>query len=472
MTGIHTGSDADIVVVGAGAAGLFAALSASEAIAIPSDTLRDERRTRLSICILDATKRPGLKILVSGGGRCNLTNARVEVDDFVTDAPRALKSVLGAFDHRSTREWFESKGLSTYEEPQGKVFPTSDDARDVLSTLIGACESAGISIHHECEVTDISLAKDGVFRIDSRGGTWRARSVILATGGRSLPKTGSMGAGFEIAARLGHTVTPQVPALVNVRLAPGGLTAELAGLTLPARLDVEYQPTSIEQRCGRKYAPVSSACGSVLVTHDGLTGPAALDISGAVGHGIRRSEKPLVVADFWSLVRPTSAWPEFANSDKAPGACVPPSEAPSPTTFDTFLADVRSLAGASAIVTTLTRVLPKSLVSRILERATVDGRKPASTAPEGEWRKIYALTCHSPLPAIGTGGYDKAAVTDGGILLGELDRRTLESTRVPGLLACGEVVNVTGRLGGFNFQWAWSSGFVAGTAARERLHGT
>lgn len=451
--------DADVLVIGAGAAGLFAALACAGAT---HDIEGSPRKTPLRVVVLDAGKRPGLKILVSGGGRCNLTNVRVEASDFETDAPHALRAILAEYPARIARAWYEAEGVSTYEEPLGKVFPKTDDARTVLTALLDACRRANIRIIGGAKATAIDTANTEVVVVRTEIGDYAARAVIVATGGRSLPKTGSQGAGYGFAAVLGHTVIPTVPALVNLKIETGSVLDGLAGITLPVRFDLSPEGTTPEQRCGRKYAPEASACGSVLVTHDGITGPAAFDVSGAALRAVADARRPMIIADFWALARPEGAWPMFAMEGKAPGACIPPDLAPNVTSFAAFDADMTRIAGAKTIGGALATTLPKALAARIAERCGVPSGKTWAGCAEGERRRAWSATCHVPLRPVGSGGWERAEVTSGGVPLGELDRRTLASRHDPRVRFCGEVVNVTGRLGGFNFQWAWSSGFVAG----------
>ena len=463
--------DADVLVIGAGAAGLFAALACAGATHASDADLRE---MPLRVVVLDAGKKPGLKILVSGGGRCNLTNSRVEASDFETDAPHALRAILAEYPAWKARAWFESEGVSTYEEPLGKVFPKTDDAHTVLAALLDACHRAEIRIVGGAKATAIDTANPESVVVRTEIGDYAARAVIVATGGRSLPKTGSQGAGYAFAAALGHSVIPTVPALVNLKLEAGSVLDGLAGLTLPVRFDVSPEGTTPEQRCGRKYAPDASACGSVLVTHDGITGPAAFDVGGTALRAVADGRRPLIYADFWALARPDGAWPMFATDGKAPGACIPPDDAPGVTPFDVFDADMARIAGAKSIAGALAITLPKTLAARIADRCGIPSGKTWSGCAEGERRRVWTATCHSPLRPIGSGGWDRAEVTSGGVPLGELDRRTLASRRDPRVRFCGEVVNVTGRLGGFNFQWAWSSGFVAGHSLRatfDRIDG-
>ena len=294
-----------------------------------------------------------------------------------------------------------------------------------------------------------------------------APRVIVATGGKSLPKTGSTGFGFDLARRLGHSLDTQLPALTPVTVRPGGVLDGLAGITVPAVLSLVPQGTTPEQSAGARFRPIARAAGSTLVTHQGVSGPAALDVSGACGVALARQQKVALLADFWTLVRDDSPWLEWRDAEKQPGACLPPEDAPRPVAFDDFMLDAKQTFqdGRRTIGVALAKHLPRSLIDALIRTSGVKTGREARTITELEWRRLHAALTHADLGLAGVAGFDKAEVTRGGVLLAELHRTTLESRRRPGLYFCGEVVNATGRLGGFNFQWAWSSGFAAGSAA-------
>jgi predicted flavoprotein YhiN len=218
---------------------------------------------------------------------------------------------------------------------------------------------------------------------------------------------------------------------------------------------------------GARFRPLARAAGSFLVTHLGASGPAALDVSGACGRALADARQIALLGDFWTLTRDDSPFFELRRLPKLPGASLPPAETPRPVTFEQFTAEIRSTIsdGRRPLVTALAHRLPRSLSESLLRAANVDPAIPAAQITRGQWQRTHDALTRCDLGLAGTDGYLKAEVTQGGILLGELDRLTLESRVAPGLHACGEVVNVTGRLGGFNFQWAWSSGFAAGAGA-------
>lgn len=458
----------DVLVVGAGAAGLFAALAARGVIA-PDGGPRPVPPGAPDVMLLNNEARLGLKILVSGGGRCNVTNARLDERDYLTGAPHVLRGLLRAFTPAATRAFFEARGCPLYAEPLGKLFPVSDDAHQVLGVLLGEVERAGAPLVAPAEVVELAAGDDDApWRVAlADGRVWQARRVVLATGGKSLPKTGSRGFGLDALARLGHTVEAPLPALTPLLLGTDGPLAGLAGLTVPAVLSLVPHGVRPEQVSGARFRPLARAAGSFLASHKGATGPAALDVSGACGRALARGERVTLLADFWSLHQPEGPWAPFLGAPKPPGASLPPDEAPRPPTREVFMAQAAPLLAdrARSIGNALAERVPRSLVQSLLRSVGVDPTRPIRQLDARAWERVHLALTQADLRLTGTDGYQKAEVTAGGVLLQELDRTTLESRRHPGLFCCGEVVDVTGRLGGFNFQWAWSSGYAAGRGA-------
>lgn len=462
--------EADVAVVGAGAAGLLAALSARGAVG-PDGALRAPPAGAPRVVLLTNEPRLGLKILVSGGGRCNVTNARVDERDYDTDVPHQLKGILRGFPSAAVQRLFEEADCPLYAEPLGKLFPRSDEARDVLHVLLDGLRAAGVPLvaPAEVEALDPPAEPGAAWQLRLAGGrAWSARRVILATGGKSLPKTGSKGAGFGILSALGHTVRAPVPALTPVHVAPESPVQDLAGLTTPAVLSLVPADAQPEQLSGRKHKPIARAGGSLLITHQGASGPAALDVSGL---GARAEADQVLRGDFWSLRQPDGPWGAYLELAKPPGASLPAKACPRPPSQEAWSAAAAPLFAnrASGVGNALAARVPKSLVAALLRAHDVDPALPIKQLNTQHWRRVYLALTQADLQLTGVAGYAKAEVTGGGVLLAELGRSTLESKLAPGLFVCGEVVNVTGRLGGFNFQWAWSSGYAAGRAARESL---
>lgn len=407
----------DLAIVGAGAAGLATAIFAA----------RGARAAR--IWLLDGAPRPGAKILVSGGSRCNVTNARVDERDFHGGKATIVRRVLRAFPVPETVAWFRAMGVPLHEEGDGKMFPDTNRSRDVLDALLRTAEHAGVQVHAGTRV--LSVQRDpptGGFVIDTNRGRIAARRVVLATGGRSLPKTGSDGGGYAIAQSLGHTLVPTTPALVPLVLDPHcSIHSSLAGVSLPVELRVWIDGALAER-----------ISGPLLWTHFGVSGPAALDASRTWARARLEEREVAIQASFY------------------PG-----------TTFEelerTWLALARERPQVS-LRALLSAALPDALAVAVLGAITLPPALPLGQLGRDGRRRLLHAVLEWPLPVLDTRGFNYAEVTAGGIELSEVDPSSMESRRCPGLYLVGEVLDVDGRLGGFNFQWAWASGKVAGAA--------
>lgn len=442
----------DIAVIGSGAAGLLAAIAARGAI--------DSRGAHLpatpdapSVILLDSMEKPGKKILISGGGKCNLTNERVTHDDFVPAGARVVRNILRELPPEAMVRFINDAGVPTFAEPAGKIFPRPGyKARDVLDALMQRAATAGATFRFGHQVTrvephDRSGSKADGFVID---GMLRARRVIVATGGKSVPQTGSTGFGFDLARSLGHSLTEPQPALVGITCS-GDTSAILAGLTIPAILVLRGRDS------GKEHARVA---GSLLFTHRGVSGPAGLDAS--LMYTLPANEPVTIEADFWTLADPAGPWAPYIDLPKPPGACLmPPPRATAPAAVESWLLEATKQNPKRTVGRTLATRLPRGLIEAlVVDRDTT----LAQLSAEARRRAARAVTAFDLAPD-GTEGFRKAEVTAGGVPLAELDRRTLGSRITGDVHFCGEVVDVTGRLGGFNFQWAWASGYVAGRGA-------
>jgi predicted Rossmann fold flavoprotein len=446
---------ADVVVVGAGAAGRLAALAARGVLS-EDGRLAAPAADAPRVVLLDGQASPGRKILIAGGGRCNVTNSWVTEHDVRSDDPKRARAVLRGFDVDATRRLLADLGVPLVEEPLGKLFPRSGRARDVLDALERASRHAGVVHRFGTPVTGVRTAgASGWPVVLADGTTTAAARVVLATGGLSVPATGSTGFGLDLAAQLGHTLVPPVPALAPLH---GRVGAELAGVTLPALVSV------VDHGDGRVRA---RAGGSLLFTHRGATGPAALDVSHEVERAATDARRIRVLVDLWTLTDPAGPMGPWLADDKLPGACL--ADTPEPTPVAELDAHLRALADAEprgTLASVLAPRLPRRVVTTLLGEV--------ATRPLGQLRRddrhdAAATLVGLDLEVTGTGGYAKAEVTAGGVPLSELDRRTLESRFAPGLHLCGEVCDATGRLGGFNFAWAWASGWLAGSAAARAV---
>ena len=405
----------DIAVVGAGAAGLMAAIQAGR-----------EARGSLSVAALDGATRLGAKILISGGGRCNVTHHAVKASDFAGSTRPAIHKVLARFDVAETVRFFESLGVTLKREETGKLFPVTDRAQTVLDALLRAAESAGVELVYPWRVDRIERHSEGFTLIRNDGSTLIARRVVLATGGMSVPKTGSDGHGYDIAKSLGHSVTPHLlPGLVPLLLPEGHWLRSLSGVALPVR---------VELRSGNGRV-LTSVTGPMLCAHFGVTGPAIMDMS----------RHYLLAQTEDSNARLTlSLLPEESAQD---------------------LDAAFMRLGAETPLGFLRKLLPERLVRALGEAIQVSiSESGAQLTRETRTRLVRGLL-ELPLTVTGDRGFKVAEVTAGGVPLSELHLNTLESRMTPGLYLCGEICDVDGRIGGFNFQFSWSSGTVAGRGA-------
>lgn len=437
----HPGLElADAAVIGTGAAGFFAAIFAARAAREANPQVPPPR-----ILALDGAKKLGAKVLVAGGGRCNVTHHRVDEKQYAGSDPASIKKILRRFTVADTRRFFADYGIELKQERTGKLFPTTDRAQTVLDALHRAAADAGVWVVHPWRVAAVehdpahathpfTIHRDQHWpAVDHAATTIRARRIVLATGGKALPKTGSDGKGHAIAKSLGHSITHRVfPSLVPLLLdAQRSFTHELSGIAVPATLEVRAASGKVLKRF----------TNSVLCTHFGISGPGALDISryylDAAAHD----------AD-------TQLWinwlPEHTRDsiDKALLAL-------GPTTLNRFLRE--------------THQLPERLARTLADHAGIDPAAPGHALTREQRKRLAGVLTELPLPVTGDRGYTFAEVTAGGVPLDELDLATMESRVRPGLHIVGELCDVDGRIGGFNFQWAWASGFVAGKAIGKAL---
>ena len=406
----------DILVIGCGAAGLFAAAWAGR--------IAREAGQPLAVVGVDAARKLGAKILVAGGGRCNVTHHTVTEIDYAGSTPAAIRKVLRRFTEADTAAFFEAAGVELKTEETGKLFPASDSARTILAALLREAETAGCRLIHPARVTGLTQAAVG-FTATTDAGVFHGRRVILCTGGKSLPKSGSDGLGLTLAQSLGHSLAePLVPALVPLVLPAEHWIRSLAGLTLPTEV-------TLREASGRR---LFATTGSTLCTHVGLSGPAILDIS---RHWLVARFPDPTVALFLSWL---------------PGETA--------ESIDRMLVAAQSRGPRSALRGRLTERLIRTLCEQALAPATGDLSREAR-------RRLVALVTKTPLPVVGDRGFTVAEATAGGVPLTEVRLETMESRICPGLHFAGEILDVDGRIGGFNFQWAWASGFVAGSSAAK-----
>ena len=396
----------DALVLGGGAAGLMCAAVASQ--------------RGLRVALVEHAYRVGKKILMSGGGRCNFTNIGTAPANFLSANPHFCKSALARYTPAHFVELVERHGIAYHEKELGQLF-CDDSTKQIVAMLLAECAAGGVDVRSSCTVNAVENADDGDFTLRTSHGALRAPSLVVATGGLSIPKMGATGFGYQLARQFGHAVLPTRAGLVPLTLSgrPQEQLADLAGVALP-----------VEAR-----ANGSAFRNAMLLTHRGVSGPAILQVS-----------------SYWQ-----------------PGDALHVDLLPGEDAFARLRAE-RARRPAAELRTALADLLPKRFAQRLCE-TTLDAfapTRPLRQFQDPQLRAIAALLAEWPLVASGTEGYRTAEVTLGGVDTDGLSSSTLASRHVPGLHFIGEVVDVTGWLGGYNFQWAWASGHAAGTALSAR----
>jgi predicted Rossmann fold flavoprotein len=388
-------ADHDVIILGAGAAGLMCAAVAGQ---------RGKR-----VLLADHADAPGKKILISGGGRCNFTNIHTAPDRYLSANPHFAKSALGRYSARDLLTLVERYGIAWHEKTLGQLF-CDGSARQIVDMLSEECAQGGVTLALGQSVRDVAHA-DGVFRVMLGDREHSAPALVLATGGPSIPKMGATGFAYDVARQFGLSIVQPRPALVPFTLGPEeALFQALSGVS--ADVEVRWNKTRFRE--------------AALFTHRGLSGPAMLQISSYWQH-----RTPINVN--FLPERPVD-W-LIAEKQQRPRATL------------------RKLLG---------QALTERLADVLIERIGVQGELGALT--DKALRQAGARLGDWPFMPSGTEGYAKAEVTAGGIATAGLSSRTMEAVKVPGLYAIGEAVDVTGWLGGYNFQWAWASGQAAGQA--------
>jgi predicted Rossmann fold flavoprotein len=378
------------------------------------------------VIALDGAKRIGAKILISGGGRCNVTHDVVRSEDFNGNRNIVAK-VLRSFDVPQTIDFFREIGVELKREETGKLFPCTDRARTVLDALLQAAADAGAMVASDRRVGEIRAGSP--FGVVTEQQTITAARVILAAGGRSVPKTGSDGSGYTLARALGHSVTPTFPALVPLVLPKDHWLTSLSGTSVDAELALRAGGGGVRHR----------ERGAMLFTHFGLSGPVVLDIS---RHWV--AARGQLTANLLPM-----------------------------HTFDSLDRHLLDMAGSNpqaTIISALRAGLPDRLLSAVAKDASrLDAGSPLTRLQRDERRRLVRSLLELPLPVVADRGFDYAEVTAGGVPLSEIDAATMASRRCRGLYVCGEVLDVDGKIGGYNFQWAWAGGRLAGMHAASSL---
>ncbi|MBW9116104.1 NAD(P)/FAD-dependent oxidoreductase [Rhizobium cauense] len=387
--------NSDVVVIGAGAAGMMCAIRAAQ-------------RGR-SVIVLDHAKSPGEKIRISGGGRCNFTNIHTSPKSFLSANPHFCKSALARFTPSDFIAMVDRHRIAWHEKTLGQLF-CDDSAKDIIRMLLDEMQGAGVALHLRTEITDVEKSGDG-FRISTSEGAYTCGSLVIATGGKSIPKMGATGFAYRVAEQFGLPMVETRPGLVPLTLDQATLESlsELSGIAAPA--EIRHGKTAFRE--------------ALLFTHRGLSGPAILQISSYWREG----------DDITVDIEPDLDLVEHLKAAKKAN-------------------------GRQSAQTALAEILPKRLAQYLTEREGIAGHM-ADLSDKILVRLAEAVQSWKIKPS-GSEGYRTAEVTLGGIDTAALDSRTMAAKGVSGLYFIGECVDVTGWLGGYNFQWAWASGFVAG----------
>jgi predicted Rossmann fold flavoprotein len=397
-----------VVVIGAGAAGSMAAIFATERGA--------------DVTLIERTADGGRKILISGGGRCNVLPARMDESRFISDSsPNLLRKMLRAWPLGEQVTFFERElRIPLAEETESvKLFPVSNKARDVRDGLLAHARSTGVRLLMNTRVTGLAPVTPGWRIACAERDPLDVDAVIVATGGLSVPNTGSDGFGLTALAQLGHTIHPTYAALTPLTATPAPF-ADLAGVSLTVSLTA------------RSHTRGATATGGFLFTHRGYSGPAVLDVSHVAVRSLVDGEGPARIVVRWSALD-DAAWESALTPH-----------------------------GARTVIGAVRAELPDRLAAKLIQRSGVDPARLLTELRRDERLRLIDTLVRGELPWTGDEGYKKAEVTGGGVALAEIDPRTMESKKHPGLFLCGEVLDAFGPIGGYNFAWAWATGRAAG----------
>ena len=386
----------DVVIIGAGAAGMMCAIEAGK---------RGRR-----VLVIDHARAPGEKIRISGGGRCNFTNIHASPRNFLSGNPHFCKSALARYRPQDFVALVERHGIGWHEKTLGQLF-CDHSAKDIIRMLMAEMRAAGVQLRLETSIGEVERTASG-FRVTTSAGAVDAASLVVASGGKSIPKMGATGLAYRIAEQFGLPVVETRPALVPLTLDQAQLTklGVLAGVAADA-----------EARFGK-----AAFREAVLITHRGLSGPAILQISSYWREGEEIVLRLMPDIDIASILK-----------------------------------GMRRTNGRQAVQTALADILPRRLAQFFADEAKLTGRMLADLSDKAIDALSSSIQAWAVKPA-GSEGYRTAEVTLGGVDTRALDSRTMQANEIPGLYFVGECVDVTGWLGGYNFQWAWASGFVAG----------
>lgn len=407
----------NIAVIGGGAAGMIAAWRAAS--------------LGSSVVLLEKNPRPGIKILISGGGKCNITNGAdisTMLKQFKPNEGRFLKYAFHEFPNTALLELLHAQGVETYVRENGKVFPKSHNADDVVHALMMLLEDKKVILKTQSPVKEIFRNPDGSFNIKTSREIIRTEKVIVATGGSSYQKTGTTGDGFRWMGALGHTIVPIRPALSPIVLSPAPPSAWQGTPIRDCRLSAQH---------GRRI--VSEWSGDVLITHFGISGPSALEVSRDAFIECEKGNPIEMCIDFF---------PEWTDQQ-----------------LDERIMEEFRKNPSRSLITLAEQLVPQRLAEFLLLNAAVPFQKKLNQVSKNERRSFIALLKRSSLGMVKEIPLDRGEVTAGGVTLKEVDQTTMESTVVKNMYLCGEILDIAGPVGGYNLQAAFSTGFVAGTSA-------
>lgn len=402
-----------IIIIGGGASGMTAAIAA--------------RRRGAGVTILERNPRVGKKILATGNGRCNLSNTDIDISRYHGKHPEFIYGAFSRFDYYRTMEFFEDLGISPRVEDGGKVYPLSEQASSVLDVLRYELEELGAEVVCDAKVTDI-LAKNGFDVYTEDGRVFHGDRVILAAGGKASPELGSNGSGFTLAEKLGHTIVEPFPALVQLKLSAKFLKS-IQGVKFDGDAEVISGGKALRKETGE-----------ILFTEYGISGPPILQLSRCASECLSRGDKVYLKVAMVNYM-----------DDKE---------------LDDFLIRRFQTGAKKPLSFNFVGFINKRLVPVVLKEAGIDDiNKPSGHVTEDERYRILNILKKWMFEVTGTNTWSSAQVTAGGVDVYGVNSKTLESKLIKGLYFCGEILDIDGDCGGFNLQWAWSSGYVAGESA-------
>ena len=405
-----------IVIIGGGAAGLTAAVAAA--------------RQGVAVKVLERLSRVGKKLLATGNGRCNYTNMDLDISRYHGKQPKFALGILNRFDSQAAIEFFRHLGITPMVEEKGKVFPRSGQAGSVLDVLRYEAERLGVETIVEAEVSAVERTGAGFRLATVSGDHFTAQSVILAAGGKASPNLGSNGSGYTLAKSLGHSIIPPFPALIKLKLKADFLK-QLSGIKVDGNAEIIHHGKTL-----------ASDSGEILFTNYGVSGPPILQISRAASEKLQQGETPWLKLN---LV------PELTQEE-----------------LEILLIERLETQSHKPLDFSFVGFMNKQLAPVVIRAAGIaDIKKPAGQVTAQERENLLNILQDWRFEITGTLPFSQAQVTAGGVDTGEIDSKTMESKLVPGLYFAGEIVDIDGDSGGFNLQWAWASGWIAGVSAAK-----